>query len=682
MITAKTILDNIPKNSSFRKWFIDNIKVLTNDINAFFSKFKGNEISIETVKPLTSWSIHIPKEHKTNLYNTLARLKGQQVIASYGISDKKLNKIISEALKENNDIEASDDVKSYLKVNYNEFYKELFSLLRTYETLGNKSAEPIAKILANNLGAEKGRPIKFCQEFRTYLVKLLKNVIDSVNNTMNKIEKPITASSECSVESILKSILEDAKNEANKVLKETNEPLSKVTTEFSKSDSMICCELVMFNSKIENKVVFWWTKENIQVNTFEIEGSYVRPTSKTVLGISDFDKLKKEIKKFINSTHKKIIELKPITASSECSVEEVLRSVLEDAMNTVRKYSAFATNTFSVTNSKIMGSIKIPSGNDTGYIEIMFEWSVNGIDASIQDCGSHECATLHSSHFGVTDFEGLRKELNSYFACAKDKLSSVNNSEIDEKVEIEEVDSSDIKDVCKIILNSDKYDNDLKAQANLYISLCTAGDVNTAYMQTLSDSIISSYKNKNNIATSLSNEILIKLKNFLEQKFTKLNNFSSKIVDGIETLVCFYQGEICFYFKVGSIDGKNVILCSAEHFGGYRDGQQIEVVDETTTLTEVECWLKQFFAPTSKEEVTASKKKTKWTRAEIVKFAKENNATEFTSPEEYRKVNNTSYLECLGYARDINGNIIARLWQDRKTKKYYFCTHSYTLMVI
>ena len=561
MITAKTILDNIPKNSSFRKWFIDNIKVLTNDINAFFSKFKGNEISIETVKPLTSWSIHIPKEHKTNLYNTLARLKGQQVIASYGISDKKLNKIISEALKENNDIEASDDVKSYLKVNYNEFYKELFSLLRTYETLGNKSAEPIAKILANNLGAEKGRPIKFCQEFRTYLVKLLKNVIDSVNNTMNKIEKPITA-------------------------------------------------------------------------------------------------------------------------SSECSVEEVLRSVLEDAMNTVRKYSAFATNTFSVTNSKIMGSIKIPSGNDTGYIEIMFEWSVNGIDASIQDCGSHECATLHSSHFGVTDFEGLRKELNSYFACAKDKLSSVNNSEIDEKVEIEEVDSSDIKDVCKIILNSDKYDNDLKAQANLYISLCTAGDVNTAYMQTLSDSIISSYKNKNNIATSLSNEILIKLKNFLEQKFTKLNNFSSKIVDGIETLVCFYQGEICFYFKVGSIDGKNVILCSAEHFGGYRDGQQIEVVDETTTLTEVECWLKQFFAPTSKEEVTASKKKTKWTRAEIVKFAKENNATEFTSPEEYRKVNNTSYLECLGYARDINGNIIARLWQDRKTKKYYFCTHSYTLMVI
>ena len=276
----------------------------------------------------------------------------------------------------------------------------------------------------------------------------------------------------------------------------------------------------------------------------------------------------------------------------------------------------------------------------------------------------------------------MRKELNSYFACAKDKLSSVNNSEIDEKVEIEEVDSSDIKDVCKIILNSNKYDNDLKAQANLYISLCTAGDVNTAYMQTLADSIISSYKNKNNIATSLSNEVLIKLKNFLEQKFTKLNNFSSKIVDGIETLVCFYQGEICFYFKVGSIDGKNVILCSAEHFGGYRDGQQIEVVDETTTLTEVECWLKQFFAPTSKEEVTASKKKTKWTRAEIVKFAKENNATEFTSPEEYRKVNNTSYLECLGYARDINGNIIARLWQDRKTKKYYFCTHSYTLMVI
>lgn len=561
MITAKTILDNIPKNSSFRKWFIDNIKVLTNDINAFFSKFKGNEVSIETVKPLTSWSIHIPKEHKTNLYNTLARLKGQQVIASYGISDKKLNKIISEALKENSDIEASDDVKSYLKVNYNEFYKELFSLLRTYETFGNKSAEPIAKILANNLGAEKGRPIKFCQEFRAYLVKLLKNVIDSVNNTMNKIEKPITA-------------------------------------------------------------------------------------------------------------------------SSECSVEEVLRSVLEDAMNTVRKYSAFATNTFSVTNSKIIGSIRIPSGNDTGYIEIMFEWSVNGIDASIQDCGSHECATLYSSHFGVTDFEGLRKELNSYFACAKDKLSSVNNSEIDEKVEIKEVDSSDIKDVCKIILNSNKYDNDLKAQANLYISLCTAGDVNTAYMQTLADSIISSYKNKNNIATSLSNEVLIKLKNFLEQKFTKLNNFSSKIVDGIETLVCFYQGEICFYFKVGSIDGKNVLLCSAEHFGGYRDGQQIEVSDETTTLTEVECWLKQFFAPTTKEEVTASKKKTKWTRAEIVKFAKENNATEFTSPEEYRKVNNTSYLECLGYARDINGNIIARLWQDRKTKKYYFCTHSYTLMVI
>lgn len=561
MITAKTILDNIPKNSSFRKWFIDNIKVLTNDINAFFSKFKGNEISIETVKPLTSWSIHIPKEHKTNLYNTLARLKGQQVIASYGISDKALNKIISEALKENSDIEASDDVKSYLKVNYSEFYKELFSLLRTYETFGNKSAEPIAKILANNLGAEKGRPIKFCQEFRTYLVKLLKNVIDSVNNTMNKIEKPITA-------------------------------------------------------------------------------------------------------------------------SSDCSVEEVLRSVLEDAMNTVRKYSAFATNTFSVTNSKIIGSIKIPSGNDTGYIEIMFEWSVNGIDTSIQDCGSHECATLHSSHFGVTDFEGLRKELDSYFACAKDKLSSVSNSEIDEKVEIKEVDSSDIKDVCKIILNSDKYDNNIKAQANLYISLCTAGDVNTAYMQTLADSIISSYKNKNNIATSLSNEVLIKLKNFLEQKFTKLNNFSSKIVDGIETLVCFYQGEICFYFKVGSIDGKNVILCSAEHFGGYRDGQQIEIVDETTTLTEVECWLKQFFEPTTKEEVTASKKKTKWTRAEIVKFAKENNATEFTSPEEYRKVNNTSYLECLGYARDINGNIIARLWQDRKTKKYYFCTHSYTLMVI
>lgn len=563
-MTTKEILENLPNDTSFKKWFLKNEKVLTKDINTFFSKFKGNEISVSTVKPLMSWSITIPKEHKTNLYNTLARLNGQEVIASYGISDSALNKVLREALKENNDIEASDEVKAYLKVNYDEFYKELFNTIRSYESLGTKSTEPIAKIISNNLGAEKDRPIKFCQEFKTYLTKLIKNVIDSVNNTMEKSERKITASSDASVEEILSSIFKSTMLEVK---------------------------------KISNCVA-----ETFVVNDFCIYGEF--------------------------------------------------------CVNCCEAYSA----------------------------KCSFKWTTDQIYTCLMCCKSNgECELKLENKFNSTDFDSLKNELNTYLKLIKENVkSNTDTIKLENEPIVEEVNCSDINDICKIILNGN-YDNDLKAKANLYLSLCSAKDVNSTYMQTLSESIISEYKNKNGVVIKFDSIVLSTLYYFLKEKFRdKLKNFGSSITNGCETLTCFSE-DCCFYFThCLDVNNKNVINCVAENLC-YANPKQndyrkhvIPISDEQTTLTEVECWVKSFFS----ENVTASKKKTKWTRAEIVKFAEKNNAEEFKSVEEYRKVKDKTYLECLGYAMDINGNVIARLWQDRKTKKYYYCTHKYTLMLI
>lgn len=463
MISTKDIIHSLPNNSDFREWFLDNAKVLAKDINEFFKKFNGSEISVETVKPLTSWSIPIPKEFKTNLYNTLAKLNGQRVIASYGVKDSEFNKMVKEAIKENIEIECSDDVKSYLKVNYAEFYKTLFDVFRSYETLGNKSAEPIAKIISNRLGAEKGRPVKFCEEFKTYLVKLIKNVIDSINNNMKNVEKPITASS-VSVESVLKGILTSAKAEAVK-------KFSGVTTEFSKSDSMMCGEIKLFNSNVETKLVFCWTKNGINVNTFGKNNGYVSKLKETALGISDFDELKKLVKEFIEDSAKEFAEIK--------------------------------------------------------------------------------------------------------------------SNEVKSNVEVKEVGYDDLTDICKVILNGN-YGNELKAKANLYLSLCSASDINSAYMETLGNSILAEYKAVNSVEVTLGNPILSSIKKMMVDKFN-CGTFSSKVFNANECLVCFLNDyEFDFYVIGNDINCSATIVSNGVNVSNY----EVKVTDERTTLTNIECWVK------------------------------------------------------------------------------------------
>ena len=552
MITIKEIIEKLPNNSNFREWFLNNAKVLVKDINSFFDKFKGDKVTIESVKPLLSWSIVIPKEYKMNLLNTLARLKGQQVLASYGVKNKTLNKVITEAIKENKDIKASDEVKSYLKVNFNEFYKELFDTLSSYETLGTKSAEPIAKIITLKLGAEKGRTIKFCEEFKAYLVKFLKNVIDSINNTMKNFEKPVTASSE-SIEDILRNILNDVTKEASSIC-------SSVDSSFSVNDFTIYGEISLSNLKDSSyKISFKWSKDKVNTNLLEFK-------------------------------------------------------------------------------------------NELGH-------------------------DLKNNTFSIRDFEGLKKELLDYVNIAKVELNSEKVIE-SPKATSKEVSNSDIIDICKVILNGN-YPNDLKSNANLYLSLYSVKDVNTQYMTTLADSIISKYKSLCGIDATFNNDILNSLKLFLG-KFN-FDEYLNKKVGETEVLVCFKDGiEFSFYLRY--IIGGTVIMCHANCVNcSINSDYMVQVSDKTTTMAEVECWIKSILP---EFRVTASKKKTKWTRAEIVKFAQKNNGIEITSFEEYRKINNSLYLESIGYAKDINGNCIGRLWQDKKSKKYYYCTHMGTLMMI
>ena len=552
MITTKEIIEKLPNNSDFREWFLDNAKVLTKDINSFFTKFKGDEITIESTKPLLSWSIVIPKEHKMNLLNTLARLKGQKVLASYGIKNKDFNKVITEAIKENKDIEASDEVKSYLKVNFSEFYKELFDTLSNYETLGTKSVEPIAKIITLKLGAEKGRTVKFCEEFKAYLIKLLKNVIDSINNTMKNYEKPITASSE--------------------------------------------------------------------------------------------------------------------------SVEDILRSMQKELVEKAKSFCLNIESAFSVNDKIIYGEVALTS-NNSGYI-LSFKWSKDVINTNLIECKKDLCHDLNNNTFSIRDFEGVKAELLKYLNTAKVEFNSnkVTNAE---KTTLKEVDCSDVFDICKVIVNGD-FPNDLKAKANLYLSLFSVKDVNTQYMTTLADSIISKYKTLSGIKVTFKNPILESLKNFLG-KFN-FDDYLNKTDDnGNEILVCF-KDDINFTFYLRYLIGGTVIMCHANCEVCENDSDyMVQVSDETSTMTEIECWVKSVLPEFS---VTASKKKTKWTRAEIVKFAKKNNATEITSFEEYKKINNKLYLENIGYAKDINGNCIGRLWQDKKNKQYYYCTNMGTLMMI
>lgn len=551
MITTKEIIEKLPNNSDFREWFLDNAKVLTKDINSFFTKFKGDEITIESTKPLLSWSIVIPKEHKMNLLNTLARLKGQKVLASYGIKNKDFNKVITEAIKENKDIEASDEVKSYLKVNFSEFYKELFDTLSNYETLGTKSVEPIAKIITLKLGAEKGRTVKFCEEFKAYLIKLLKNVIDSINNTMKNYEKPITASSE--------------------------------------------------------------------------------------------------------------------------SVEDILRSMQKELVEKAKSFCLNVESAFSVNDKIIYGEVALTS-NNSSYI-LSFKWSKDVINTNLIEC-KKDCHDLNNNTFSIRDFEGVKAELLKYLNTAKVEFNS-NKIVNGEETTLKEVDCSDVFDICKVIVNGD-FPNDLKAKANLYLSLFNIKDVNTQYMTTLADSIISKYKTLSGIKTTFKNHILESLKNFLG-KFD-FDDYLNKTDDnGNEILVCF-KNDIKFSFYLRYMIGGTVIMCHANCEICENDSDyMVQVSDETSTMAEVECWVKSVLPEFS---VTASKKKTKWTRAEIVKFAKKNNATEITSFEEYRKINNNLYLENVGYAKDINGNCIGRLWQDKKNKQYYYCTNMGTLMMI
>lgn len=463
-MTTKEILENLYDDSSFKKWFKANAKKLTRDINNFFDKFKGKVITVESARPLLSWSVVVPKEFKMFLYNTLAKLNGQAVLASYGLKGSDFNKVLRNALKENNDIEASDEVKAYLKMNYKEFYKALFDALKNYETLGTKSSEPIARIITMKLGSEKGRTVKFCEELKIYLVKLLKNVIDSINNDMKNYETPINASS--------------------------------------------------------------------------------------------------------------------------VSVEETLRNILDEVTKKAYRIAPNVTKEFSANEFNIYGCLKLIYG--LTEFQACFDWSKEGINVKLIKCENGVFHDIISNSISIYDLEELKDELLNYLDLVEKEFNS-NKVLIEEKPnKVREINYSDLIDICKIILNGN-YDNDLKAKANLYLSLSTAKDINTNFMTTLADSIMAGYKNANGIEDSF-NEVLTEVKNYLKSKFN-CSNFSKREINGREALVCV-KDDINLIFRLGYVDGKNTIVCNACGNDVDYCSYTVAVTDLSSTLTDLECWVK------------------------------------------------------------------------------------------
>lgn len=481
MLKSK-LIKALPKDRNFRKWFLDNFNKLSKDVANFFKKFSGGELNLESLKSLSSWSVPIPKEYKMELYNMLAELNGQKVLASYGLKNSEFNKILKDAIKENSDIETTDEIRAYIKTNFKEFYGELFKTLTMYEHLGTKSVLPIAKMIANNLGAEKGRTVKFSEDLRKYLNVFLKNVIDSINNDMKNYEKPITASTD-SVEDTLCSLF-------NEFSKECHEKANNVLESFSSNGSKLC-----FDVKISNNL------------------------------------------------------------------------------------------------------------ND--YYSINVYWTVDGINTSILACKNNECREVKCNHFDITDFTGLKKELYTYLDLIEKELNSekvtLKLNEEKPKVEVRDIDESDILDICRIILNDNSYSYALKAKANLYLSLYNMKDMNSDYMKTLSDSILASYKNDLSNELKL-NSILSSVKNLIETKFNRDRKiyFSTK---GENDLLVFvpsnnsFEGEFCIEFVT-----RDVLYCTLSGMKvlpkpdyDYNERYAIAIEDETTTLTNVECWLIPIF---------------------------------------------------------------------------------------
>ena len=61
-------------------------------------------------------------------------------------------------------------------------------------------------------------------------------------------------------------------------------------------------------------------------------------------------------------------------------------------------------------------------------------------------------------------------------------------------------------------------------------------------------------------------------------------------------------------------------------------------------------------------------------RAALVKKAKELRATEIGDFDDYTKKNKDLFLDKIGFAMDINGNSVARLWWGENNGKYYYST--------
>ena len=61
-------------------------------------------------------------------------------------------------------------------------------------------------------------------------------------------------------------------------------------------------------------------------------------------------------------------------------------------------------------------------------------------------------------------------------------------------------------------------------------------------------------------------------------------------------------------------------------------------------------------------------------RAALVKKAKELRATEIDDFDDYTKKNKDLFLDKIGFAMDINGNSVARLWWGENDGKYYYST--------
>ena len=61
-------------------------------------------------------------------------------------------------------------------------------------------------------------------------------------------------------------------------------------------------------------------------------------------------------------------------------------------------------------------------------------------------------------------------------------------------------------------------------------------------------------------------------------------------------------------------------------------------------------------------------------RAALVKKAKELRATEIGNFDDYTKKNKDLFLDKIGFAMDINGNSVARLWWGENDGKYYYST--------